>query len=351
MGTFDTSDTSVADASGKKRRRTLLVSGVAVAAAAGVAVAVIPAVASSSGSSGAGRAAHGAAHGGQSVEVQSGASGGTGGTVFAAAMNGANEVPVQGGPAVGDKDGKALEFVRVKGDKVSVTVKWRGTGKPTALHIHQGERGTNGGIKIDFTKLLDGGGKGNRVSGTVKVDDAALLDQLKNNPNSFYANLHTAEFPGGAVRGQLHKVTAPVDFRDAADGFQASVIRGEQIYECKKADDGSGKFAFAQRDVRARLGGNIAHSFTAPGSGTPQWIAPDGSAVTGKLISRTPNGTANIPELDLAATQSGKPRGLLAETVEILRLNTVGGVAPAGDCEPGAIAKVPYKADYVFVQR
>lgn len=320
MGIFGTAGTFA------NRRRALLAAGVAVAAAGGAAMAPPPAAAHSAGSTG------------------------SGGSVFAASMNGANEVPTQGGPAVGDKDGRALQFVEVKGDKVSVTVKWRGTGKPTALHIHQGVKGTNGGVKVDFTKLL-GKSKGNRVTGTVKVDDAALLAQLKANPNSFYANLHTAEFPGGAVRGQLHKVTTAFDFRNAAANFQASVIRGEQIYECKKAEDGSGKFAFAQRDVRARLGGSIAHDFVAPNSGTPRWTAPDGSQVTGKLISRTPNGDKNIPELDLAATQTGKPRGLLAGTAEILRLNTEGGVAPAGDCKPGAIAKVPYKADYVFVQR
>ncbi|MGW6060845.1 CHRD domain-containing protein [Streptomyces sp. NPDC055189] len=316
------------------RRRALLAAGVAVAAAGGVAVGAPSA------------AAHGGSHGSGS---SSGSSSGSG-SIFAASMNGANEVPVAGGPAVGDKDGRALEFVKVKGDKVSVSVKWRGTGKPTGLHIHQGIKGTNGGIKIEFTKLLDKS-KGNSVTGTVRVADAALLAQLKANPGSFYANLHTAEFPGGAVRGQLHKVTTNFDFRRAAANFQASVIQGKQIYECKKADDGSGKFAFAQRDVSARLGGNIAHDFVAPNSGTPRWTAPDRSQVTGKLISRTPNGDKNIPELDLAATQTGKRHGLLAGTAEILRLNTVGGIAPTGDCKPGAIAKVPYKADYVFVQR
>ncbi|MFC8130737.1 CHRD domain-containing protein [Streptomyces sp. NPDC057302] len=340
MGTLGISGSSGTFA---RRRRAMLAAGVAVAAAGGVAIGAPSAV----------------AHGG------SDGSGGSG-SVFAASMNGANEVPVRGGPAVGDKDGQALEFVEVKGDKVSVTVKWRGTGKPTALHIHQGAKGTNGGVKIDFTKLLEKGegkgqnknknkgkneGKSHRVTGTVKVDDAALLDQLKADPNSFYANLHTAEFPGGAVRGQLHKVTTGIDLRAAAASFQASVTQGKQIYECKKAEDGSGTFAFAQRDVRARLGGGIAHDFVAPNSGTPRWTAPDGSQVTGKLISRTPNGDKNIPELDLAATRTGKPRGLLAGTAEILRLNTVGGVAPAGDCKAGAIAKVPYKADYVFVQR
>ena len=34
-----------------------------------------------------------------------------------------------------------------------------------------------------------------------------------------------------------------------------------------------------------------------------------------------------------------------------LRLNTVGGVAPAGSCTPGTIVGVPYQADYVFLQR
>ncbi|MFE9443264.1 CHRD domain-containing protein [Streptomyces sp. NPDC006602] len=278
------------------------------------------------------------------------ASGGdSGGTVLAASLRGANEVPVDGGPAVGDKDGAALQFVKVQGDKVSVAVKWRGTGKPTALHLHQGAMGTNGGIKVDFTDLLDSNRKGRTVTGTVKVGDAALLDALTTDPGSFYVNLHTAEFPGGAVRGRLHKVTvAAFDFRDALHNFQASVLKGKQIYECKPAEGGG--YAFAQRDVSAVLAGGIAHSFVQPNSGTPQWIAPDRSAVTGAVLSRTPNGNGNIPELDLKATRSGKHHGLLADATEILRLNTVGGVAPAGTCTPGTIVGVPYQADYVFLR-
>nr|WP_078973436.1 CHRD domain-containing protein [Streptomyces sp. MMG1533] len=324
------------------RRKSLLVTAVAVAAAGGVAATVIPAFAA-----GGDRADH-TGHSGSGQEIVS-QSGSTGGTVLAASLRGANEVPVDGGPAVGDKDGAALQFVKVSGDKVSVAVKWRGTGEPTALHIHQGAKGTNGGIKVDFTELLDSNGKGRTVTGTVKVKDAALLDALKTDPDSFYANLHTAEFPGGAVRGQLHKVTvAAFDFRDALHNFQASVLKGKQIYECKPAEGGG--YAFAQRDVSAVLGAGIAHSFVKPNSGTPQWIAPDRSAVTGAVISRTPNGDGNIPELDLKATRSGKHHGLLADTTEILRLNTVGGVAPAGSCTPGTIVGVPYQADYVFLR-
>ncbi|WP_405890194.1 CHRD domain-containing protein [Streptomyces sp. NBC_00133] len=336
-----------------KRNKALLVGTTAVAAAAGVALAVLPASADSK-SSAADHAGHGNSAG---IAVQSGSDrtgSDRGASLFVASLNGANEVPVQGGPAVGDRDGAALEFVKVKGDKVSVAVKFRGTDKPTALHIHRGAKGTNGGIKVDFTGLLSKGktkskGWTGAVTGTVKVTDKAVLDALKADPTSFYANLHTAAFPGGAVRGQFHKVTGSFGFGKALDNFQASVVKGKQIYECKKGDDGT--YSFQQRDVRAVLGGHIAHSFVAPNSGTPQWIAPDHSAVTGKLISKTPNGAKNIAELDLKATQSGKKRGLLANTQEIFRLNTVGGVAPAGSCQQGAIVGVPYGADYVFIQK
>ncbi|MFC8431412.1 CHRD domain-containing protein [Streptomyces sp. NPDC057253] len=330
------------------RRKSLLVTAVAVATAGGVAAAVIPAFAA--GSARADHTAHsGHAAGGQEIVSRSvAASGGKGGTLLAASLRGANEVPVAGGPAVGDKDGAALEFIKVKGDKVSVAVKWAGVARPTALHIHEGARGVNGGIKVDFTDLLKSSRR-HTVTGTVKVGDKALLARLKADPNAFYANLHTAEFPGGAVRGQLHKVTvAAFDFRDALHNFQASVVKGKQIYQCKPAAGGG--HAFAQRDVAAVLGGGIAHSFVKPNSGTPQWIAPDRSAVTGALLSKTANGDRNIPELDLRATQSGRHHGLLADTVEILRLNTVGGVAPAGSCSPGTIVGVPYQADYVFLR-
>ncbi|MCI3932387.1 CHRD domain-containing protein [Streptomyces sp. AN091965] len=305
----------------KNRRRALLASGVAVATAGALGAAVLPATARDA--TGTGTA--------------------TGGALLVASLNGANEVPVPGGPAVGDKDGAALQFVRIKGDKVTVTATWRGTARPTALHIHQGGKGTNGGVKVDFTGLL-ADAEHRRVTGTVTVRDPALLKRLKTKPTAFYANLHTAQFPGGAVRGQLHRVTA-----GAARGFQAPVVKGEQIYQCAERPDGT--YAFAQRDVRATLGGRIAHDFVAPNSGTPRWRAPDRSAVTGRLLSKTPNGAKNIPELDLMAEQAGRHTGLLAHTVEILRLNTVGGVQPAGACRPGAIASVPYAADYVFVQR
>lgn len=316
------------------RRRTLIATGAALVAAAGVAVGTVPAVAATVTAT-------------SPTAATAATSTGAATTVLATALRGAAEVPVAGGPATGDAHGTALEFIKVEGDQVSVAVTWHGTGRPTALHLHQGAKGANGDVVVDLTKALRHA-RHHSATGTVEVDDPALLTALTNDPGAFYANLHTEEFPGGAVRGQLHKVTADVDFRHALRGFRASVVEGEQIYGCK-ANTGGG-YAFAQRDVSARLQHGIRHSFVAPDSGTPQWVAPDGSAVTGAVLTRTPNGDGNIPELDLRATRSGGGRGLLAGTVEVLRLNTVGGTAPAGSCTPGDIVAVPYHADYVFVQ-
>ena len=124
---------------------------------------------------------------------------------------------------------------------------------------------------------------------------------------------------------------------------------GLQIYACTAQADGS--FAFTQHDVDAHLTDDIHHTFVRPLAGTPQWQAPDGSAVTGKVVTKNANGAGNIAELNLDATQIGTSTGLLAHAVEVLRLNTAGGVAPAGPCDPQAtpIASVPYQADYVFI--
>lgn len=443
---------------------------VSLAAGAGVASAAGSAPAKSTGPQG---------------KAQAGASASQGDQVFlAASLIGKNEVPAQGGPAVGDKDGRATAVVRLQGDRLWYALRWTNVAPPTAGHIHLGARGANGAVKVPFfAGTLPATARA--VAGSVRVTDKATLAALRGDPTGFYANLHTGEFPGGAVRGQFHKLSRPVDLngvlngsaaatlRSVSDGAQevpakegkptgdpdgrgtalirahggtvsyavtwsaigpptnghihqgakgtngpivadlfaaagglpaevtglagtasvkqgvphkimhnprgfytnlhtaefsggairgqlakaaggqpralnAPVVLGAQIYRCTKQLNGT--FAYAQNNVAALLQEHIRHSFVRPEAGPPQWIAPDRSAVTGKLVTKTPNGT-NIPELVLDATQAGAKSGLLSGANQILRLNTVGGVAPAGACDARRhpIAKSRYSADYLFL--
>jgi len=214
-------------------------------------------------------------------------------------------------------------------------------------HIHAGVRGADGPVVVPlFTPPRPAGGF---ASGTVTVTDPALLAALRSDPGGFYADLHTTAFPGGAARAQLHLLNHTVATSGVA-ALQESVVLGSQIYACTAQPDGS--FAFTQYGVEAHLTGGIHHTFVQPVAGPPQWQAPDGSAVTGPVVvTRNANGAGNIAELNLDATQIGTSTGLLAHVVEVLRLNTLGGVAPAGSCDPQAtpIVNVPYQADYVFI--
>jgi hypothetical protein len=260
--------------------------------------------------------------------------------VLVASLEGRNEV------TGGATDGQALELIGLQGNTLSYSVTWRGIGTPTEAHIHAGVRGADGPVVVPlFTTPRPAGGF---ASGTVTVTNPALLAALRSDPGSFYADLHTTQFPGGAARAQLHLLNHPVATSGVA-AVQESVVRGSQIYACTARPDGS--FAFTQFGVEARLFDGIHHTFVQPAAGPPQWHAPDGSAVTGKVVTANANGAGNIAELNLDATQIGASTGLLAHAVEVLRLNTLGGVAPAGPCEPQAtpIVNVPYQADYVFI--
>jgi hypothetical protein len=260
--------------------------------------------------------------------------------VLVASLEGRNEV------TAGAVDGQALELIGIQGDTLSYSVSWRGIGTPTSADIHAGGRGVDGPVVVSLFSTpspADG-----FASGTVTVTDPTLLAALRSDPGSFYADLHTTAFPAGAARAQLHLLNHAVSTSGVA-ALQESVVLGSQIYACTPQLDGS--FAFSQHDVDAHLTGGIHHTFVQPLAGTPQWQAPDGSAVSGKLVTKNANGAGNIAELNLDATQIGRSTGMLSHAVEVLRLNTVGGLAPTGTCDPQAtpIVNVPYQADYVFI--
>ncbi|MEU5975098.1 CHRD domain-containing protein [Streptomyces sp. NPDC047315] len=122
---------------------------------------------------------------------------------FVAKLSGANEVPVPRGPAVNDPDAAALAHVTVKGDRVTYSLQWKNV-VPGLGHIHQGKSGQNGPVKVGLfgTAMPD---SVHSAAGQVALTDAKLAQEIRTNPAGFYVNLHSAEFPGGAVRGQLFR--------------------------------------------------------------------------------------------------------------------------------------------------
>jgi hypothetical protein len=104
-------------------------------------------------------------------------------------------------PAPGDPDGKGTAKVRLDSNKneVCYEIEVEAIAAPTAAHIHEGAAGASGGILVTFDPTKIGGGEA-----CVNVDHA-IIDRIVANPPGFYVNVHNAEFPGGAIRGQLEK--------------------------------------------------------------------------------------------------------------------------------------------------
>jgi CHRD domain len=127
-----------------------------------------------------------------------GAAAGGRATLLAASLTGRQEVP---GP--GDPDGSGRALVRLSGDQACFVLKWSRISAPMAGHIHVGRRGVSGGVVVGFFQgqLPD---TLNAVAGCAPANPADV-DAIAANPSGFYVNIHTTDFPDGAIRGQLKK--------------------------------------------------------------------------------------------------------------------------------------------------
>ena len=119
---------------------------------------------------------------------------------------------------------------------------------------------------------------------------------------------------------------------------------GVQIYEC--AATRQWVFKAPQAELADRDGKKIGTHYAGP-----TWEADDGSKVVGREKARENGRSAgDLPWLLLAAT-SATGGGTLGRTQSIQRMDTAGGMPPAGACAPGDVARVPYRATYYFYRR
>jgi hypothetical protein len=102
-------------------------------------------------------------------------------------------------PTLGDADGRGTAWLGINEGRKRLC--WEMTSSAiataTAAHIHVGDVNTAGPVIIPLSPTVNGYSYG-CLDG---VDDAILHD-IKANPKRYYVNLHTTDFPGGAIRGQ-----------------------------------------------------------------------------------------------------------------------------------------------------
>lgn len=121
---------------------------------------------------------------------------GAGGRPFVVAMTGAAERPGPGDP---DGTGTAWLTINVGQGEVCYTLEVENITLPAlAAHIHVAPETDPGPIVIGLTPPDATG-----VSSGCATADRALLVDILANPDAYYVNVHTSDFPPGAVRGQL----------------------------------------------------------------------------------------------------------------------------------------------------
>jgi hypothetical protein len=121
----------------------------------------------------------------------------TGGVSLTAQLLGENEVP----PADPDGSGTAVLMLNSGRGMVCFQISVSNIALPaTGAHIHEGEAGVNGSIVVVLTPPDESG----TSSGCVEAD-RDLIKAIRRNPAGYYVNVHTTEYPGGAIRGQLSK--------------------------------------------------------------------------------------------------------------------------------------------------
>jgi hypothetical protein len=110
--------------------------------------------------------------------------------ILNAVLLGENEVP----EVTTDAVGLATVFFDADKTTAKVNITARGlTGPITGVHIHEGDFGANGPVLFPLDNV------GNRVQ--MELNDISPIDLISLMNGATYVNIHTAENPGGEIRG------------------------------------------------------------------------------------------------------------------------------------------------------
>jgi len=118
----------------------------------------------------------------------------SGGAPRVTTLSGAEEVPA----ADPDGTGFAAITLNVGQQRVCWELSVANIAPAIAAHIHSAPAGVNGGVVVPLSPPTTGSS-----SGCALGVNPALIQAIIHHPELYYVNVHNADFPGGAVRGQL----------------------------------------------------------------------------------------------------------------------------------------------------
>ncbi len=119
-----------------------------------------------------------------------------GGRPLSTTLSGAAEVPGPGDP---DGRGRASLTINPGQGEICYELSVANIAPAMAAHIHEAPAGQAGPVVVGLMPPTNGA-----ASGCVSVARELARDILMN-PANYYVNVHNAEFPAGALRGQLSK--------------------------------------------------------------------------------------------------------------------------------------------------
>jgi CHRD domain len=122
-------------------------------------------------------------------------------TIGPVGMFGAQEVPGPGDP---NGEGEATFTLNAATGRVCFDLEWRRIARPMAAHIHRGEAGVAGAIKVTlFSSRRPLPATIKNVGGCVRGVDTDLVQRIIDHPDRYYVNVHNRGYPAGAIRGEL----------------------------------------------------------------------------------------------------------------------------------------------------
>ncbi len=224
----------------------------------------------------------------------------SGGRSFTVALTGEAESPAADPVATGEAS------VRLRAGQGQVCYQIEATNLPpaAAAHIHQGGAGSSGNVVVPL-KTPNAAGKSSGCATAARTLVKAILSA----PASYYVNVHTAEFPNGAIRGQLTGTSDDslgksftLDLKGTSEpnakGTAALRIRKDAGVVCYRLHAESVTLPTTAAHIHrgaAGVNGPVIVPFTAPGAnGNSSGCATAPAAIIDEILANPPGYYVNV---------------------------------------------------------